>query len=441
MKIRLIALLLILPIALLACSGPSAPVSLTPSAPTVAPSPTVTATPVARPTSTPAPTATPTVAATPSPETSRLVLWESLPPAQADQLAADVAAFNRIFPHITIELQHYDTPATLVAAVQAGRVDYDLILGAAPLLAQLQQAGKLQPLTALFPPTFWDGFINAALTGAGWNEEIWGVPDEAGFHLLLFYNTDWVASPPATTGAMAKLAQELTGNARQGLVMNSADPLWLIPWLGGYGGWITDDQGQPTLNSPAMIEALTLYQSWQNGAVDYTQAREAFTGGRAAMLIDGNWAIDELPAETAINWQVAPLPALDPGGQSPVPLVLARYWAVGADTTGGRAESAIAFLEFIVTPERQLAWTEQFGLLPSRRDALASPQILTNSTLRISAQQLQAGRGVPLGVDTNALLDAMREPLQQVLAGELQPATAAELMQAQAPSPPLLSTE
>lgn len=440
MKIRLIALLLILLIALPACSGPSAPVSLTPAIPTVAPTPTATPTPMARPTGTPVPAASPTVAATPSPEASRLVLWESLPPAQTEQLAADVAAFNRIFPHITIELQHYDAPETLVAAVQAGRVDYDLILGAAPLLAQLQQAEKIQPLTALFPPTFWDGFINAALTGAGWNDEIWGVPDEAGFHLLLFYNADWVTAPPATTDDMATLAQDLTSGARQGLVMNSADPLWLIPWLGGYGGWLTDDQGRPTLNSPAMVEALTLFQSWQTGAADYPGAREAFTGGRAAMLIDGNWAIDELPAETTINWQVAPLPVVASNGQSPAPLVLARYWAVGAETTGRRAESALAFLEFIVAPDRQLAWTEQFGLLPSRRDALASPQILTNSTRRISAQQLQAGRGVPLGVDTNALLDAMRGPLQQVLAGELEPAGAAELMQAQAPVP-LLSTD
>lgn len=438
MKIRLIALLFILLIALPACSGPSAPVSLTPSALTVAPSPTATPTAIARPTSTPAPTATPIVAAAPSPEAGRLVVWESLPPAQTDQLATDVAAFNRIFPHITIELQHYDTPETLAAAVQAGRVDYDIILGAAPLLAQLRQAGKLQPLTALFPPSFWDGFINAALTGASRDNEIWGVPDEAGFHLLLFYNTDWVTSPPATTGDMAALAQDLSNGDRQGLVMNNLDPVWLVPWLGGYGGWLTDDQGQPTLNSPAMGEALALFQSWQNGTVDYLQAREAFTGGRAAMLIDGDWTIDELSAETSINWQVAPLPAVDPNGQLPAPLVLARYWAVGAETTGRRAENAIAFLEFMVTPERQLAWTEQFGLLPSRREALVSPQILTNSALRISAQQLQAGRGVPLGVDTNALLEAMRGPLQQVLAGELQPAQAAELMQSQAiVSPPL----
>ena len=76
-----------------------------------------------------------------------------------------------------------------------------------------------------------------------------------------------------------------------------------------------------------------------------------------------------------------------------------------------------------------LAWTTQFGLLPTRRQALNAPLIAGNPALRISAAQMQAGRGVPLGTNTDAILNTMRDPLRAALAGEITPADAAEMMQ------------
>ncbi len=127
------------------------------------------------------------------------------------------------------------------------------------------------------------------------------------------------------------------------------------------------------------------------------------------------------------------MPVIEETDQPPSPLVLARYWAIGSETTGPRVEAATAFLEFITQADRQLTWTQAFGLLPTRREALNSPQILTDPALRISAQQLQAGRGVPLNTNLNEILDAMRSPLAQLLAGTLTPAEAAALMQENTP--------
>jgi hypothetical protein len=68
-------------------------------------------------------------------------------------------------------------------------------------------------------------------------------------------------------------------------------------------------------------------------------------------------------------------------------------------------------------------------LLPTRREALDDPLIVNDSALRLSAEQMLAGRTVPLGVNADALLNAMREPLRQALSGELTPEQAAEMMQ------------
>jgi ABC-type glycerol-3-phosphate transport system substrate-binding protein len=221
------------------------------------------------------------------------------------------------------------------------------------------------------------------------------------------------------------------------LALNSYDPLWVVPWLWAYGGWLTDQTGQPTLNTPAMESALTLYLGWQGRLTglapvqNYDETRTQFLRGDIAMLIDGEWAIAELARAGQLDWGVAPLPRLGQveESQAAAPLVLARYWSVSRSTTGNRALAAAAFLEHITHPKRQLAWTAQFGLLPTRRQALDDPLIVNDATLRASAEQMRAGRAVPLGANADIILNAMREPLKGVLDGELTPQEAAEMMQ------------
>jgi ABC-type glycerol-3-phosphate transport system substrate-binding protein len=185
-----------------------------------------------------------------------------------------------------------------------------------------------------------------------------------------------------------------------------------------------------------MVQALELYLSWHQGEqiiapiTSRAEAKALFTSGQAAMMIDGDWAIDELTQSEDIPWGVAVLPSISDAEQAPGPLVLGRYWTIGTDTSGPRAQAAIAFLEFVSQPERQLTWTEKFGTLPTRRDALVNSRLVADPALRVSAQQLQMGRGVPLNTDLNQILDAMRIPLEQTLAGTLSPSEAASQMQA-----------
>jgi ABC-type glycerol-3-phosphate transport system substrate-binding protein len=187
-----------------------------------------------------------------------------------------------------------------------------------------------------------------------------------------------------------------------------------------------------------MQQALALYLGWQQGdnslapLATYDEVRAQFLAGKLALVIDGEWAIGELGRAANINWGVAPLPSVVEEGENlaAAPLVLARYWAVSRKASGDRALAAATFLEFVTRPERQLDRAVHFGLLPTRREALDDPLIVNDSALRLSSEQLLAGRTVPLGVNADALLNAMREPLRQALEGKLTPEEAAEMMQA-----------
>jgi arabinogalactan oligomer/maltooligosaccharide transport system substrate-binding protein len=363
------------------------------------------------------------------------VMWENLPPAQSQALAADVAAFEASQPNLSIDVQHYEDTQTLAQAVTGDTVDFHLALGDASLAGALQAGDILEPLDEGLPRDFLESFASPALTGVTRDGHLWGLPDTAGLHLLLFYNRDLIAVPPDNTEALYSVAESFTDEGRWGLALNSYDPLWVVPWLWAYGGWLTDSDGVPTLDSPPMVKALTLYLSWQGRltgvapVATYVEARELFDNGQAAMLIDGEWAIGELSQSSAVDWGVAPLPVVGETGQPPAPLVAGRHWLMRAGLPAGEREAAMDFLTFVTTPQRQLAWTARFGALPTRLEALKDPTIQSDPALRVSAQQMQAGRGLLLGVDANQLLDAMREPLRAVLEGDMVPEAAARAMQ------------
>jgi ABC-type glycerol-3-phosphate transport system substrate-binding protein len=335
-------------------------------------------------------------------------------------------------------LQRYSSPESFMTPLTAGQIDFEVILAPQALLSNLWTAEQIAPMSDFFPPSFVDSFAAITLQGASRDELLWGLPDTTGFHLLLFYNKDLVDTPPTSTADMIKLAGTLREGSRWGLGVNSYDPLWLLPWLTPYGGWLVDETGHPSLNTPAMEAALALYLEWQDrdeGTAPietYNQVRDRFLAGNLGMMIDGEWAIAELDRASRIDWGVAVLPTVDgeEGPQPAAPLILGQYWAVSRGVTGDQALAAAAFLEFMTQPERQLAWASAFNLLPTRREALDSPLIINDPVWRVNATQMRAGRALPLGTNASFLLDAMRDPLRAALDGELAPAEAIKRMQA-----------
>ena len=83
-----------------------------------------------------------------------------------------------------------------------------------------------------------------------------------------------------------------------GSSINLQEPYWLMPWLGGFGGWPLDERYNPTLDTQAMIDALQFARSLKNEhqvvppEVDYDVAVDDFKQGLAAYLIDGQWSLD-----------------------------------------------------------------------------------------------------------------------------------------------------
>ena len=403
------------------CSPPPTPTPV----PTFTPTPTVTSTPTPEP-----PTSTPT------PAPLSLVVWHDLPDDQAAQLGKEISQFQPSPQAFQIDLQRYEGEPMLERALSGGSIDFDVVLGNAHAVGFMRDKHLIQPVDNLFSTEFLHGLARPGREGVIHESQIWGVPHTLGLQLMLFYNTKLVTTPPADTASLIDTASRLTGSGRYGLGMNSLDPLWLMPWLSAYGGWPTDDQGKPTLNTEPMVRALTFLHGLayerkvMAAAIDYDTGLNAFKKGQTALWIDGDWVLSSLREAQDVQWGVARLPILAETNLEPACLIAGKYFVIGAHVNGEKLEAARLLIERLVGMESEKRWTESFRVLPSSLAVLNDALVREDPFLRISTAQMLTGRGVGLSGDMQRAMDAMRGPLEDVMSNRIAPAEAARGMQA-----------
>jgi arabinogalactan oligomer/maltooligosaccharide transport system substrate-binding protein len=385
------------------------------------------------------PSPQPSLTSEPStPDLSPLVLWESFDPAQEEWLKEKTAVFEEAKPDIAIKVYHYASSDELIERVKGGEAEFDVAIGHAALVESLRAEGLIRPVGDVFERGFLDGFAQPGVEGVSRGDQVWGMPFSAGLHLLLYYNEELVEEPPQDTATLIVMAQELTDGERYGLAMNYRDSLWLVPWLSGFGGWLVDEEGQPTLDTAAMVEALRfLYDlKFEYGVLppeaDYNLADGLFREGKAAMLVSGHWALAGYREIEDWEWGVAPLPTVTETGLAPSPLVMGQYFVIGSDVSDQRLETVRLLVEYMTASQRQLQWMRQFDTLPTNEEALDDESVHSDPLEQVSVAQMLAGRGASLGSNPTMLLEAIHEPLEAVMADLMTPTEAARQMQERA---------
>ena len=132
-------------------------------------------------------------------------------------------------------------------------------LGRAPALVRapndfagpFAELGIVQPIDTIYDSAWQEQFFPGALKAATVRGTLYGIPDNYGYFLMLLYNRQIIDEVPSDTNAWIQQLQRFVGDpeGRYGLAYNMNEPFWLIPWLGGFGGWPLDDNDQPTLDT------------------------------------------------------------------------------------------------------------------------------------------------------------------------------------------------
>lgn len=372
-----------------------------------------------------------------------LTIWEQMEPAEQKLLAEHIAVFETRHPGVRVEVVHFETEnlRNNFQTAALARTGPDLVYGPSDHVGPFSIMGLIEPLEGLVPADTLALYLDDAKPML--EDVVYRLADQVGNHLTLVRNTALVPVAPRDTEELLEMALantvDLDGDGRTdryGLVLNLNEPFWLVPWLGGYGGWVMDDDAQPTLDSPAMQGALAFVRRLVDAGVvppscDYPLADTLFKQGNAAMIINGPWSWQTY-REQGLSIGLSAIPMVVETGLWPQPATSSKGYSVNRWVPEERRALVVELLMFLTSAEVVGRISRELGTLPPRFDVGEWPWIAGDPTLQASWDQLVKGRLMPVVPEMRVIWDVMRPGLQQVVSGSATPAQAAARMQQQA---------
>ncbi len=374
---------------------------------------------------------------------NRILVWHSMRPIESDILRQALADFARRYPEYVFDELFYapETARTNFIISALGGSGPALFWGANDNIGPLVELGVIMPLEEVYSRAFLDSFLVTPLPANTWMDgHLWQIADRIGNHLCLVYNKKLVARPPQTMNELIAFGKSYMA-AHQGqqnyypLVWNYTEPFFAVPFIGGYGGWVMDENNQPTLDQPAVVKAGQLI--WELARVhkiiplecDYEIANALFKDGYAAMIINGSWSWATY-LENGIDIGIARIPKIDETGLWPSPAVSPLGYSLNVNLEGKKLEIARELLAWLTAAPLQLRFAEVSGAIPSRVEAFKAPEVTGNPLVSAALDQLLVGRIMPPVTEMRWIWDAMRPSYQGIFTGRVTPEQAARDMQA-----------
>ena len=173
---------------------------------------------------------------------------------------------------------------------------------------------------------------------------------------------------PTTWEELASVAEQLTTDDHVGLGYGPEVQRIGVFMAEAGGAFIDADGTTAVVDSPENAEALQFVKDQMAaGTFSYSSdlgagwGGEAFGKGLAAMVIEGNWIQGAMTNDFPdVNYVVAELPE-GPGGKGTIQYT--NCW--GMASLSDNIPGATSLVEFLTTPESQLAAAEAFGVMPS----------------------------------------------------------------------------
>ena len=259
---------------------------------------------------------------------------------------------------------------------------YDLCMVDGSWMAEFTENNVLASLSEM-GYSFDDDIIPATTTICKVDDSIYLAPFFGNVTVML-YNKQLIADAGYTPEDITTfedlkvIAQKTNDAGKTGFLIRggSADNIVsdFIPHLLVHGGWVIDENNQPTVDTPefkaAMQEYLDLYAL--GGTMDKDDIVAAIDGGTAAL--GQAWPGWYVPtADTAANYTVIPTKLNDSDTAKNTSMY--GVWCIGIPNNAPHKDLALELLEYVMSPEVQLASIEVGGV-PCRTSCLLNEDVL-----------------------------------------------------------------
>ncbi len=208
-----------------------------------------------------------------------------------------------------------------------------------------------------------------------YKERRWAIPYDGDTHVLFYRKSvleKYNLKPPRTWDEYLKIGKIITEKERENgfygmAIMAPDNPMIIISSfmnrLGGYGGRLSDENGNPIINSKEAVAALSAMVEHSHYALpspletDWEVSRDAFLSGRVAMV--EQWTdigvMAEDPNQSVIqgDWDVVQMP-MGSGEKAAHSPALNAGFSLAVSSKSPDTEAAFAYLLFASRPDISL---------------------------------------------------------------------------------------
>jgi maltose-binding protein MalE len=306
--------------------------------------------------------------------------------------------FAKARPIQRAEHAYYETEELrsnfIVAAL--GGSGPDLIYGPADMVGPFHEMGIIQPLEEFFSTKELGGFDPMGLVRL--DGHLYMIADRIGNHLTLVYNKKLLPKPPQTTDELIALGKTLTKDLNNdglpdqyALAWNFIEPFFFVPFLGGFGGWVMDENARPTLDTEATVNACKFIEELRREKIiprecDLDLTNQLFKQQKAAMVINGPWSWGGY-LDAGVELGLARIPLVSATGKWPTPMVSAKGYCLNANVGARRREIVLHLIRFLTRPENELEFTRALREIPSRLEARTDSLFLHDPLLKANLRR------------------------------------------------------
>ena len=289
--------------------------------------------------------------------------------------------------------------------------------------------GAFKDITSLYNSLPYKSTLSPAhVAQATYKGKVYALPITAEASVLYYNKTLFakahIANPPTTYAEVESDAKAITalGGGDKGYYFSGAcagcNIFTFAPYIWASGGTVLDKDGNPTLNTPQVADALNMYhEMWADGDIPASAKTDnganfstPFTAGNIGMVTSGAFFTASLKAaKTPVDFGVAPIPGKTGGSSS---FAGGDEVAIGSATKNEAA--AWSFMEWVTDAGQKLIAQKGFAV-PIRSDIATStyvPQDPAHYTLL--AAQLLKGQ-TPYSLVENALFNDGAGPWIQMI--------------------------
>jgi multiple sugar transport system substrate-binding protein len=322
---------------------------------------------------------------------------------------------------------------TLQTDISGGTTPDLSIIGTRWLLDFVKD-GVAEPLDSYMTPEFRNRFVPIFLQPGSIDGKVYGLPIAASARAM-FYNKQMLTKAgfpdgPATWDDVVAAAGKIKGTGAYGFGLQGTQIETDVYWyyaLWSYGGELVNKQGKSAFDSPAGVQALTLYKMMIDQgltAPDVTSynredLQNLFKQGRLSMVITAPFLIGQIAKESPnLQYGIVPVP------KGTTQSTYAVTDSIVMFKSSRVKKSAFKFLDFIFTKEPRVLFNKNEGFLPTTKAVAEDPHFADDPRLKVFVDLMPHAHFAPVIVGWEDVAKDVIDALQSVYLGHAQPAAA-----------------